>query len=174
MEDLHVSLHAGHGDMALRATSRRDPAAFADLIAAHNSDLLRVAYVILGDTALAEDAVQNAWIKAWRKIGDLKAEDKLRNWLIAIAANEARQIARRKRRMRFDPSADSFGRDADPGLVDLSVAIARLNADDRRLLSLRYVADFSSPEIASHLGISSGAVRHRLMRLLTRLRLELE
>ena len=129
--------------------------------------------MILGDAALAEDAAQAAWIQAWRKFHQLRDDDKLRSWLVAVAANEARQIARKRRGVPVRAPSDGFAAEADPRLADLAAALARLTADDRRVLGLRYVGGFTSDEIGKALGISSGAVRHRLVRLLARLRTEL-
>lgn len=135
---------------------------------------MRVSYVILGDASLAEDAAQSAWIKAWRKLGQLRNDDKVRSWLLAVAANEARQMARRKRAPALPPSPPIPYAGVDPGLIDLAAAVAQLAPDERRLLSLRYVAELTSEEIGEALGLSAGAVRHRLMRLLARLKDELE
>jgi RNA polymerase sigma-70 factor, ECF subfamily len=150
-----------------------DRAAFASLVARFQPDLLRVSYVILGDASLAEDATQAAWIQAWRKLHQLRDDDKLRSWLVAVAANEARQIARRRRRMPFGPRSDGFAADADPRLSDLTAALARLTSDDRRLVALRYVAGLTSEEIGHAVGATGGAVRHRLMRILANLRADL-
>lgn len=156
------------------AAARGDPVAFSALVTAHHADLLRVCYVILGDAALAEDAAQSAWIQAWRKLGHVREERKVRSWLVAVAANEARQIARRRRRRDLSSSEPAYGADADPALADLTIALARISPDERRLLGLRYVAGLTSAEMGTELGISAGAVRHRLMRLLARLRSEMD
>lgn len=143
---------------------------FASLVGRYHSDLLRVAYVVLGDRALAEDAAQAAWTRAWQRFNQLRDPAKVRSWLVAVAANEARQIARRKRPRLEHGSASTFGSEADPSLLDLSAALAGLGPDDRQLLALRYVIGLTSAEIGSQLGLSAGAVRHRLMRLVGRLR----
>ena len=150
----------------------RDRAAFTALVRHYQSDLLRICYVILGDAALAEDAAQSAWIKAWGKLDQLRDERKVRPWLVAVAANEARQIARRRRPQTVVD--DGFGADADPRLADLAEALAFLTPDERRLIGLRYVAELTSEQIGTAVGLSAGAVRHRLSRLLARLRDELE
>jgi RNA polymerase sigma-70 factor (ECF subfamily) len=149
-----------------------DHSAFQALVFRHQAELLRVCYVVLGDAHLAEDAAQSAWIKAWRKRRQLRDESKVRPWLLAVATNEARQMARRRRAQPPTPHG-GYGNDADPRLIDLASALSRLRPEDRRLLSLRYVAELSSGEIGASLGISGGAVRHRLMRLLMRLKEEL-
>jgi len=156
----------------IRGFGERDRAAFTAMVARYQPDLLRVCYVILGDASLAEDAAQSAWIQAWRKLDQLRDAQKLRSWLVAVAANEARQIARRRRPVPGSADAIPWD-DADPRLADLTAALARLTVDERRLLSLRYVAELSSDEIGKAIGASAEAVRHRLARLLARLREDL-
>src|SRR5215831_506833 len=73
-----------------------DRTAFARLITAHHDRMMRVAYVIAGDSESAADAVQSAWEKAWRKLGELRDREQVGAWLVAIAANEARQQRRRQ------------------------------------------------------------------------------
>lgn len=163
--------HLSRATIELAASG--DHAAFGALVATHHADLLRVCYVILGDASLAEDAAQSAWIKAWRKLGQLREPDNARPWLVAVAANEARQLARRRRPDSPRPP-EEYGAEADPGLTDLAVALKHLSPDERRLLALRYITEMTSDEIGTALGISAGAVRHRLMRLVSRLRTELD
>jgi RNA polymerase sigma-70 factor (ECF subfamily) len=158
-------------DAAARAATG-DREAFGVLVTALHSDLLRVAYVIVGDAALAEDAAQSAWTKAWKALPGLREPSKLKQWLIAITANEARQLARRRPLERLRPGPH-YASDADPSLFDLAAAIERLSMDDRQLIALRYALELSSPEIAEVIGVSPGAVRSRLVRLLRRLRSEL-
>lgn len=159
-----------------------DETAFARIVAAYHGDMLRVAYGICGDRDLAQDAVQAAWLVAWRKLSTLRDADRLRPWLVAVAANEARHVVRRQRAVveidldheRHDPQ----GPDADdpPGdirRVDLVNAVQRLKPDERSLLALRYGADLDSSEIGPLLGLSASGVRARLARLMGRLRKEL-
>ena len=181
-------------DLALHDTTDRDPtvrlaatgdqAAFARLVATHHAAMTRVAYAITGDRDAAADAVQVAWTTAWSRLGALRDHGTVRAWLIAIAANEARQILRRRKsRPVVDISADldlSLGAapGADPAeripTVDLARALRGLGPDDRTLLALRFVAGLDSTQIANHLGLSASGVRSRLARLLERLRLELD
>lgn len=151
-----------------------DEGAFADLVEEHHEDLLRVSYVILGDIDAAEEATQIAWTKAWSRVQQLRDRDRARSWLIAIAANEARQLYRRERLRRFWTPVAEYGLQADPVLADLAAVLSGLSIDDRRLLSMRYAGHLRSVEIGEILGISAGAVRHRLMRLIQRLRMELQ
>lgn len=140
--------------------------------------MVRLAFVICGDAEMAYDAVQNAWQRAWRKLGSLRDETRLRAWLLSVAGNEARQALRRQRtRTRRESSLEVPGnspRSADRDLyMDLAAALARLTPDERHLLGLRYVLGLTSPEVAQQLGISAEGVRTRSKRLIDRLRGEL-
>jgi hypothetical protein len=64
-----------------------DEAAFARIIQAHHDDMTRVCFVICGDLDVADEAVQVAWPIAWRKLGSLREPERLRAWLVSIAAN---------------------------------------------------------------------------------------
>ena len=166
-------------ETTVRSAARGDEAAFARLVADHHAAMARVAYVICGDPEATRDAAQSAWTIAWRRIGSLRDSSQVRAWLIAIAANEARQIVRRRRRERVvDISADVRIEDRpNPGdqveLVDLRRVIHGLKDGDRTLLALRYAAGLDSVEIADQLGLSASGVRSRLARLLERLRADL-
>jgi RNA polymerase sigma-70 factor (ECF subfamily) len=156
-----------------------DAEALSRIVAAHHLDLIRIAQVICRDPVLGEEAAQAAWSIAWRKLGTVRDPSRLRPWLMAIAANEARQLLR-KRRVRpvvEIPAEVVATGTADPqsrsGLIDLSVALGRLDPDDRALLALRFVAGFDATEIGRALGMSASGVRSRLARLVTRLRTEL-
>jgi RNA polymerase sigma factor (sigma-70 family) len=156
-----------------------DETAFARIIKAHHDDMTRVCFVICGDLDVADEAVQAAWPIVWRKLGSLRDPGRLRPWLVSIAANEARQLVRRRRRRTVVELAmvASMGSGVDPaghvGDLDLANALARLDPDDRALLALRYVAGFDSTELAKATGRSASGTRARLARLLDRLRTEL-
>jgi RNA polymerase sigma factor (sigma-70 family) len=166
--------------MVARAASG-DVRALEHIVARYHDDMTRVCVVVCGgDADLAQDAVQAAWPIAWRKLGTLRDSSHLRAWLVTVAANEARQMIRARRRhaiveldladvgsSRHDPA------DAIPS-VDLRAAVRRLDPDDRTLLALRYVAGFDSGELGHALGVSPSGVRSRLERLIARLRKELD
>jgi len=157
-----------------------DEAAFARIVATHHADMARVAYGICGDAGLAEDAVQAAWTIAWRKLRTLRDPERLRPWLVAVAANEARHVVRRRHSSRIreidlgDPAADAPDPVDEIARVDLVKALGHLTPDDRALLALRYGAGYDSAEIGPMLGISASGARARLARLLQRLRKELD
>lgn len=169
-------------DATVRLAAAGDEAAFTRLVEQHHPAMAKAAYVITGDVEAARDAVQVAWAIAWRRLGSLRDPGQVRPWLVAIAANEARQAIRKRRRAGpvLDISAvlDERGGGADPAdriaTVDLARALHALGPDDRALLALRFAAGLDSGEIASQLGISASGVRSRLARLLDRLKTELD
>ncbi|MDH4142611.1 MAG: sigma-70 family RNA polymerase sigma factor [Chloroflexota bacterium] len=164
----------------VRQAAAGDAASFARIVAAYHADLMRVAYVIAaGDQDTAADAVQAAWLVAWRKLDSLRDPDRLKSWLVAVAANEARQLCRRKRVRTLaqidlgmvDPGAPDPADRADA--LDLERALRHLSADERSLLALRYEAGLDSGEIGALVGRPAATVRWRLSRLIARLRKEL-
>jgi RNA polymerase sigma-70 factor (ECF subfamily) len=167
-------------ERAVRLAATGDEAAFASLVAEHHQSMAKVAYAITGDVEAARDAVQSAWSIAWRRMATLRDPGRVRAWLIAIAANEARQSLRRQRGPGVVDISAALGAGAagDPadriGTVDLDRALRRLKPDDRTLLALRFVAGLDSGEIAAQLGMSASGVRSRLSRLIERLRTELD
>ena len=157
-----------------------DEFAFARIVGAYHLDLVRVAFVVCGDEALAEDAAQAAWWIAWRKLASLRDPDRLKPWLVAVAANEARKLVNREHRhpvveLKLAPD-HSTGADPTGEIdhVDLANALGHLKPEDRALVAMRYAADLDSSELAPILGISASGVRTRLSRLLDRLRKELD
>jgi RNA polymerase sigma-70 factor (ECF subfamily) len=164
---------------AVALAASGDEAAFARIVHAHHGDMTRVCFLICGDLDLADEAVQAAWPIVWRKLGTLKDADRLRPWLVSVAANEARQVLRRQRRRTVVEIsvATATGSISDPGArvadLDLANALARLSLDDRTLLALRYDAGLNSTELGRATGRSASGTRARLARLLDRLRTEL-
>ena len=155
-----------------------DEAAFTWIVETYSGDMAQVCLVVVGDLELADEAVAAAWPIAWRKLGSLREPDRLRSWLVSIAANQARQMARARRRRSvreiavplIDEPVHHSDRDA---LIDLKNALTTLSPDDRTLLALRYVAGFDSNELAHATGLSPSGTRARLARLLDRMRTEL-
>ena len=177
MNGIAPSTAIGRSDVELAADG--DEVAFARLVAAHHADMARVAYVITGDGALAQDAAQSAWLIAWGKLRSVRDPLRVRQWLLSIAVNEARQIVRRRRRVpviEIDPSQPANAR-TDPAVgiarIDLVRAMSSLSTDDRALLALRYVAGLDAAELGALTGRSASGTRARLSRLTARLRGEL-
>jgi len=170
----------GASPATVRQAAAGDEAAFARLVGEHHASMARVAYAITGDAETSADAVQVAWATAWRRLGSLRDPLTIRAWLVAIAANEARQVLRRQRRRTLVTyeSVGDLPADGEPGdrisAVDLARVLRGLDPDDRGLLALRFAARLDSPEIALQLGLTASGVRSRLSRLIERLRLDLD
>lgn len=148
-----------------------DEVAFTRLVAAFHEDLLRVAFVITGDADMASDAAQLAWQTAWRKLRHLRDADRIRSWLVAIAANEARQLTRHQRRRAVVEMSVAHPSDTDEpttaiNRLDLVHALGRLTPEDRELIALRYVIGLDSFEIAAARGRSASGTRARIARVL--------
>jgi RNA polymerase sigma-70 factor, ECF subfamily len=154
-----------------------DEVAFARIVAAHHGDMSRISYLVSGSVELAEDAVQAAWAIAWRRLGTLRDPSRLRPWLMTVAANEARQMARSSRRRTIRELVVG-GPTSSPGpdraaSIDLGNALAHLDPKDRILIGLRFVAGLDSEAIGREVGMSASGVRVRMHRLMARLRVEL-
>ncbi|HEV2216472.1 MAG TPA: RNA polymerase sigma factor [Candidatus Dormibacteraeota bacterium] len=157
----------------VRAAKSGDARAFADMLAPEYRAAFRLAYGLLHDGDEAEDAVQEAAFRAWRKLSNLREGSRLRPWFLAIVANESRAI--RSRRPRSGPRPEVLERIAAEEVdvatsVDLRRALARLDHDQRLVLVLRYYLDLPIEEIAATLGTTPRAARSRVERAVQRLR----
>ena len=151
----------------------------------HQEAVFRLAYLLLGDPADAEDAAQETFIRAYRALDRFDGARPLRPWLMQIAANLARNrlrsvgryVAALRRALATEPepvihaAADQASReDADL----LWQAIRRLDASDQEIVYLRFFLDLPIEETAQALGIAEGTVKSRLHRALGRLRAVVE
>ena len=142
--------------------------------------MVRAAFVVTGDVQLAHEAAQDAWVIAWRRLASLRDPEKVRPWLVAICANEARRLARRRQRQRVIEIASEPPRPGFPDpagaidVLDLERALARLKPEERGLLAMRYVVGLDLGDIARAVGLSASGVRSRLARLVERLRRDLD
>ena len=164
----------------VQSAAEGDEVAFGRIVAAHHDDMRRVCLFITHDDALADDAAQSAWTIAWRKLGSLREPDRLRPWLVSVAANEARKLVKKRgRRQAIEVTADGSeklgGVDPATGIagLDLRNAMRRLDPEDRALIAMRYVAGFNATELAVAIDLSPSGTRARLARLLHRLRQDL-
>ena len=157
-----------------------DEVAFARIVAAYHEDMRRVCVFVARDEALADDAVQTAWTIAWRKLGSVREPERLRPWLVSVAANEAKKLLKKgRRRAEVEVAADvtlmAGGHDPASTIdaIDALAAMDRLDPEDRALLAMRYAIGFDATELSVAIGLSPSGTRTRLERLLTRLRQEL-
>lgn len=131
------------------------------------------------DPAEAEDAVQEALVRAWRKRTELEDPQRLWPWLARIVINEALRIRSRRRPEPVAEPAWEEGREDDglvsaPARIDLSRGLEALEEEERALLRLRYELDLTQAVIAERLGCPEGTVKVRLHRARARLRRALQ
>ena len=175
-----IRMADGQQNDMLASAAAGDEVAFRRIIATYHEDMRRVCLVIAGDHAIADEAVQAAWLVAWKKLDRVHGPERLRPWLVSVAVNEAKQLLRKRRRraeieVLSDASGSAGGIDPATGVasVDLRAAILKLDPDARALIAMRYGAGFDSNELAVAMGTTPAAVRQRLKRLLDRLREDL-
>jgi len=167
-------------DLVTRAQGG-DERAFESLVAAHHPRLFRVAYGILRDRHLAEDATQQALLEVWRHIPRLRDTSKFEAWSYRLLVNACYDEA--KRRPTWVPS-DSLApgnvpisRDATGPVIardQLSRALQGLSLEHRAVLVLRYLMDLSPHEIGVALSIPRRTVYSRLQRAMDSVRGVLE
>jgi len=140
-----------------------DREAFSDLAVTHWRRLLALARSIVADLE-AEDVVQDALIKAWRKLGSLREEKAFGAWLTRIVANTA--VANARRRRFFEPidgvAVATMGSSVDHR-IDVDRLLVKLPPRQRAVLHLTSIEGMTDHEIGDALGISKSSVRvHRL------------
>ena len=133
---------------------------------------------MLQDRQLAEDAVQEAAVSAWRKLHQLRSDSRIEPWFLGIVANQCRSIRRARwwSVLKIDPGPPVTD-PADDRVVagaDLRRALACLNPDLRLVVILYYYLDLPLQEIATITGASFAAVRGRLYRAVKSLKPDLE
>jgi len=147
---------------------RGDREAFAVLAGAAVDRLYAVARLILRDTDLAEDAAQEALVRAWRDLPSLREAQRFDAWLYRLTVRACADIGRQRRRWRaeltvvqsepiqLDRSAELADRD------ELEQALRRLNEAQRTILVLTYFLGFTPGDVAEALDIPVGTAKSRL------------
>lgn len=153
-----------------------DMRALEALMRFHNRTLYRTARAILRDDAEAEDAVQEAYLQAYRKLGTFRGESKLSTWLVRITANEALMRRRRNARAAMVPTdvepddlvSDEVGPESDAQRGEMRRLLeARIDAlpdPYRAVFVLRALEELTVEETAAALGIPEATVRTRYFR----------
>ena len=161
---------------------RGDQAAWEALVHAHQEPVFRLAYLLVGDAAEAEDIAQEAFIRAFLKLDRYDAGRPLRPWLLKIAANLAhnqrraagRYLAAVQRWFRSDPRVSAAPAELRGNrqmeAESLWQAVRNLSDADQRIIYLRFFLELSVEETAEAMGIAQGTVKSRLHRALDRLR----
>jgi len=165
----------------IRSARAGDAAAWEQLIISHQEAVFRLAYLMLGDPAEAQDAAQEAFIRAARALPRFDESRPLRPWLLKIVSNQARNhrraagryVAAVRRALLAEPEKvihPAAEQAARSDAHDLWAAVRRLESKDQEIVYLRYFLELPVTETASALGVPEGTVKSRLSRALARLR----
>jgi RNA polymerase sigma-70 factor (ECF subfamily) len=160
---------------ALARALQGDSDSFASLLDPLLDPAYRLATVMLADRSAAEDAVQEASIKAWRQLKQLRGDlGSLRSWFLSIVANECR-MAKRTRWWSVVRLAEipHSSRQEESTSADLRSALMRLSPDERLPLVLHFYLDLPLDEVARALHVSPSAAKSRIYRAAKRLRSDL-
>ncbi len=163
-----------------------DAGAFGQLVRTYQQVAFRVAYLIAGDAADAEEIAQDAFLKAYAALARFRPDAPFRPWLLQIVANEARNRRRSAGRrahlalravedQRMAASGDAAPSPETAALAEeqrqtLLEAVNGLRDEDRQTITFRYFLELSEAEMANALGCARGTVKSRLSRALGRLR----
>jgi RNA polymerase sigma-70 factor (ECF subfamily) len=152
----------------VRGNSRR--ARFQALCQALRPDLLRFAFWLSRDLALAEDVVQETMLRAWKAQDSLKDEAAAKPWFLTIVRREYARSFERKRLATVDvdeliaKEEPILAASEDQNLAELRAALFKLPQEYREPLVLQALMGYSTAEIAEELGLSNAAVLTRLFR----------
>jgi RNA polymerase sigma-70 factor, ECF subfamily len=157
-----------------------DASAWETLTRQNQEAVFRLAYLILGDPADADDIAQETFIRAYRALDRFDSSRPLRPWLFSITANLARNRLRSAgrylsalQRLWRDPPTSTRTIESDDS-ARLWQAVRRLSAPDQEVIYLRFFSALSEAETAQALNVAAGTVKSRTHRALERLRIVIE
>lgn len=167
-------------DLIVRCQSG-DRDAFEGLFNLYRDDVFRFSYLVVRDSALAQDVVQEAFLKVFRSIDKFQFRSSFKSWLYRVAVNEAITLLRRRKVKEDLNSTVDLGQGQGAGLnardwqpeeavleseerTILRWAIGQLDPVHRSVVVLKYFHDFSDTEIAAVIGCPPGTVKSRLHR----------
>lgn len=161
--------------------SRGDHDAFGALVDGSVARLEMAARLVLRDSELARDAVQEAMVSAWRNLPGLRDPDRFDAWLHRLTIRCCLDMGRRNRRrvveVELTPLDDIQTADASTWLADRDLidrALGRLDTDQRAVVVLRFYLQLTLPEAAVALGIPLGTAKSRLHRALASMRVDVQ
>lgn len=174
-----VSPSVARDQHLLSQVARGDESAFREFYGRHAKTALGLAVRVLRDRALAEDAVQEAFLAAWRQAGSYRAGyAKPASWLLTFVHRRAvdhvrRQQLRSADSLEFDavdePTAEDDAVAGMPTRAWIRAGLDRLSPLDREVLELAYFAGLTQPEIAEHLHTPLGTIKSRTFGALQRM-----
>ena len=152
-----------------------DVEAFSGLVRRHEDACIRFAVRMLGSRADADDALQSAFMRAFRGLRSCREPDHFGGWLYQIVVNECRTYASRQRRreLRFTPATNAIERAVAPGSEPeedadigghIENALGMLPADQREAFLLKHVEEMSYEEMREMTGVSISALKMRVKR----------
>ncbi len=158
-----------------------DVEAFSGLVRRHEDACVRFAVRMLGSRVDADDALQSAFMRAFRGLRSCREPDRFGGWLYQIVINECRTFASRQRRrdLRFTPATNAIERAVAPGSEQeedtdvgghIENALGMLPAEQREAFLLKHVEELSYDEMAELTGISVSALKMRVKRACDELR----
>lgn len=173
-------------DALLGAAQRGDRAAFGRLVEAHARQVFRVCFRVTGNEALAEDAVQETFVKAWRRLAGFDGRAAFSTWLHRIAVNAALEQLRREGRHATE-AAPEPGEEFGPGWTDgapsperltdsaavnlrVNAALVGLSALERSAFVLRHYQEMPIIEICEVLGMQPSAAKQAIFRAVKKMR----
>jgi RNA polymerase sigma-70 factor (ECF subfamily) len=164
----------------LEAIANGDDQGLADLYDRYGRIAYGLAYRVLRDQALAEDAVQEAFLAIWRSAEGYRRERaKPSTWILTLVHRRAVDLVRREDRRRGEPldeapEASGAGVPEEADLREkrtaVQAALQALPDDQRQALELAYYGGFTQSELAERLGVPLGTVKSRMFAGLSRLR----
>jgi RNA polymerase sigma-70 factor (ECF subfamily) len=177
-------LDRSEDDELIERAKRGDVRSYEQLVERYQRIAVRTAYLVTRASQDAEDAAQEAFVKAYYALSRFRDGAPFRPWLLRIVTNEASnrvRSARRRDRLALrvaerdrpsgdaapSPEAAALERERDRLLLD---AVARLPRRDQQVIGYRYFLDLSEAEMAQALGVRPGTVKSRLSRAMGRLR----
>jgi len=177
LEDVELVERAQDGDLS----------AYGELVERYREVAFRTAWLITRSSAEAEDAAQDAFVKAFYALGRFRRGEAFRPWILRIVSNEARNRRRsagRRERLALRAEQERGRGDAAPSPEAASLAredrerllaaLERLPERDRLVVAYRYLLELTEAETAEALGVRPGTVKSRLSRALRRLRTVME
>ena len=151
-----------------------DPEAFSAVVEAYQVPVFNLCYRMLSDRNLAEDAAQETFLRAYRRLDRYDDRRSARTWILSIAAHHCIDVLRRRRLLSFqpieemeipsampDPESALIRREAEQEVASL---LRGLGPEERAIVTLRYWYDLPIEDIGAAVGMSASAVRTRLYR----------